>query len=81
MHIYQGIIAALSATLVLKVATVVPALILADIIDNLSTSASSSFTLLGAFICLVAVQASLTPLQAWCLARLCQERVTQLSMC
>lgn len=37
MHIYPGIFAALSATLVLKIATVVPALILADIIDNLST--------------------------------------------
>ncbi|MCJ7849847.1 MULTISPECIES: ATP-binding cassette domain-containing protein [Pseudomonas putida group] len=80
MHIYRGLLAALSATLILKVATVVPALILADIIDNLSTSATSSLVLLGAFICLVALQASLTPLQAWCLARLCQERVKQLSM-
>lgn len=80
MHIHRGIFAALSATLVLKVATVVPALILADIIDNLSTSASSSQLLLGAFICLIALQASLTPLQAWCLARLCQERVKQLSI-
>ncbi|WEK31544.1 MAG: ATP-binding cassette domain-containing protein [Candidatus Pseudomonas phytovorans] len=80
MHIFSGILAALSATLVLKVATVVPALILADIIDNLSTSASSSQLLLGAFICLVALQASMTPLQAWCLARLCQERVRQLSI-
>ena len=79
MHIYRGLLAALSSTLVLKVATVVPALILADIIDNLSTSATSSLVLLGAFICLVALQASLTPLQAWCLARLCQERVKQLS--
>lgn len=80
MQIYRGILAALSATLILKIATVVPALILADIIDNLATSAASSQLLLGAFICLVALQASMTPLQAWCLARLCQERVKQLSI-
>ncbi|WP_447738350.1 ATP-binding cassette domain-containing protein [Pseudomonas laurentiana] len=80
MHIFRGILAALSATLILKVATVVPALVLADIIDNLATSAASSQLLLGAFICLVALQASMTPLQAWCLARLCQERVKQLSI-
>lgn len=80
MHIYRGIIAALSATLVLKIATVVPALILADIIDNLSTSAASSQLLLGAFICLIVLQTLMTPLQAWCLARLCQERVKQLSI-
>ena len=80
MHIYRGVFAALSATLVLKIATVVPALILADIIDNLSTSTASSQLLLGAFICLIALQASMTPLQAWCLARLCQERVKQLSI-
>ncbi|MFK0313354.1 ATP-binding cassette domain-containing protein [Pseudomonas sp. NPDC090233] len=80
MRIYRGIIAALSATLILKIATVFPSLILADIIDNLSISASPSWLLLGAFICLVAFQASMTPLQAWCLARLCQERVKQLSI-
>ena len=80
MHIYPGIFAALSTTLVLKVATVVPALILADIIDNLSTSAPSSQLLLGAFICLIALQALLTPLQAWSLSRLCQKRVKQLSI-
>ncbi|HDS1745982.1 ATP-binding cassette domain-containing protein [Pseudomonas sp. M2] len=80
MHIYRGIIAALSATLVLKVATVVPALILADIIDNISSSAAPTQLLLGAFIFLIALQASMTPLQAWCLARLCQDRVKQLSI-
>ncbi|WP_232108440.1 MULTISPECIES: ATP-binding cassette domain-containing protein [Pseudomonas] len=80
MHLYKGILAALGATLLLKIATVVPALVLADIIDNLAASAASSQLLLGAFICLVALQASMTPLQAWCLARLCQERVKQLSI-
>lgn len=80
MQIYRGILAALGATLLLKITTVVPALVLADIIDNLATSAASSQLLLGAFICLVALQASMTPLQAWCLARLCQERVKQLSI-
>ncbi|MFB1631386.1 ATP-binding cassette domain-containing protein [Pseudomonas sp. AP-1] len=80
MHIYRGVVAALSTTLILKVATVVPALILANVIDNLSISVSSSQFLLGAFICLIALQASLTPIQAWSLARLCQDRVKQLSI-
>ena len=34
MQIYRGILAALGATLLLKIATVVPALVLADIIDT-----------------------------------------------
>ncbi len=78
MNFSRPILIALGATLFLKIATVIPALILADIIDNLST-ASFSYELLGAFACLVIVQVCLIPLQAWALARLCQERVRQLS--
>ncbi|MFS0825788.1 ATP-binding cassette domain-containing protein [Pseudomonas phoenicis] len=78
MAFSSPILVALAATLFLKVATVIPALVLADIIDNLST-APSSYELLGVLACLVIVQVCLTPLQAWALARLCQERVRQLS--
>ncbi|WP_050577284.1 ATP-binding cassette domain-containing protein [Pseudomonas cremoricolorata] len=78
MPLSNPMLFALGATLVLKVATVIPALVLADIIDNLST-VSPSYELLGAFACLIIVQVCLTPLQAWALARLCQERVRQLS--
>jgi len=80
MHTYRAIIAALTATLILKIASAIPALILADIIDSLSNATSSSTFLLAAFICLIALQTLLNPLQSWCLARLCQERVKQLSM-
>lgn len=80
MHFYKSALAAFTATLILKVATVIPALMLAEIIDNLSSPTSISHFLLGAFACLIVVQALLTPLQAWCLARLCQERVKQLSI-
>lgn len=81
MSIYRDAFTALGTTLVLKMATVVPALILADIIDDLSAGGSSAavLILLAAFLCLVGLQALLTPLQAWCLARLCQEQVRQMS--
>lgn len=64
MHFYRSTFFALSSTLLLKVATVIPALILADIIDNLSTPSSLSHALLGAFACVIIVQALLTPLHA-----------------
>lgn len=80
MTIYRNLIFALIATLVLKVATVIPALVLADIIDNLSSARHPPVALLFAFIGLVALQALLIPLQAWCLAGLCQDRVKQLSI-
>jgi len=80
MQAPSGILAALGATLILKVATVVPALVLADIIDGLSASSASTQRLLGVFLCLIAIQALLIPVQAWSLARLCQARVKQLSM-
>jgi len=66
MHIYPGILAALSATLILKIATVVPALILADIMDNLATSAASSQLLLGAFTCYSAIDSALSAFATNC---------------
>ncbi|WP_049870419.1 ABC transporter ATP-binding protein [Pseudomonas cremoricolorata] len=78
MAFSKPVLLALGATLFLKVATVIPALVVADIIDNLS-SASPPYELLGVFTCLIIVQVCLTPLQAWALARLCQARVKQLS--
>lgn len=80
MSTYKSLFVALSATLLLKVATVIPALILADIIDNLSSSRPPPLTLLAMFLGLMLSQALFTPLQAWCLARLCQDRVQQLSI-
>ena len=80
MPTYRRVLAALGMTLLLKVATVIPALILADIIDNLSSSHPPPLTLLAIFLSLIASQALFTPLQAWCLARLCQDRVRQLSI-
>ncbi|MBA1190068.1 ABC transporter ATP-binding protein [Pseudomonas entomophila] len=80
MRMPNGLVAALGATLILKMATVVPALVLADIIDGLSVSSASTPRLLGVFLCLIVVHALLIPLQTWSLARLCQARVKQLSI-
>lgn len=79
MSIVKGLILALCITLFLKVATVVPALVLANIVDTLALPGQSLSALLWLFLVLIVVQALLTPLQAWCLARLCQDRVRSLS--
>lgn len=79
MPIVKGLILALGVTLFLKIATIVPALVLADIIDSLAQPGQSLSALLWLFLVLVGVQALLMPLQAWCLARLCQDRVRNLS--
>ncbi|WP_312936598.1 ATP-binding cassette domain-containing protein [Pseudomonas sp.] len=76
----SSVLAALIVTLILKVTTVVPALVLADIIDSLPDAPNSTHALLGVFLCVIVLQASLTPLQAWSLSRLCQSHVKQLSM-
>ncbi|MBA1202847.1 ATP-binding cassette domain-containing protein [Pseudomonas capeferrum] len=70
--------AALSITLILKAAIVLPALVLADIIDNINSDLSI-LRPLGLFIALIVLQALATPIQAWSLARLCQERVRSMS--
>ncbi len=79
MPIFKTLFCALAATLLLKIASVVPALLLADIIDDLSQHGKSSSILLWLFVGLIAIQALLLPAQAWCLARLCQDRVRILS--
>ncbi|MDR6712067.1 ATP-binding cassette subfamily B protein/ATP-binding cassette subfamily B protein RtxE/ATP-binding cassette subfamily C protein CydC [Pseudomonas hunanensis] len=80
MFTSSRLLIALGTTLLLKVAMVIPALVLAEIIDSLSSSSPSSSTLLVIFLCLMAGQALLMPLQAWCLARLIQDRVRHLSI-
>jgi ATP-binding cassette subfamily B protein len=80
MSTFRSLVVALGTTLLLKVATVIPALVLADIIDDLSSTRPPPSTLLLLFLGLMASQALLMPLQAWCLARLCQDRVRQLSI-
>src|ERR1044072_539829 len=80
MPTYKGITAALGITLLLKLGTVLPALILADIIDKLSDSATTPYTLLAFFFVLIAVQALLTPLQSWALAKATQKLVRRLSL-
>ncbi len=80
MSSYRSVLVVLGTTLLLKVATVIPALVLANIIDNLSSARPPPLTLLAIFLGLIASQALFTPLQAWCLARLCQDRVRRLSV-
>lgn len=80
MPTFKLLFIALAATLLLKIASVVPALVLAEIIDDLHNAAKSPSSLLWLFMGLIGVQALLIPAQAWCLARLCQERVRALSV-
>lgn len=78
MFISKGFVIALIVTLTLKVVTVIPALVLADIVDNVH-SGLSILPSLGIFIALIALQALTTPVQAWSLSLLCQERVREIS--
>lgn len=67
-------------TLLLKIVTVIPAMILATIIDGVSLTDRPPYTLLGLFFLLTGIQALLVPIHSWCLARLCQDHVRSLSV-
>lgn len=79
MAVCKPLFLALTVTLALKIVTVVPALVLAAIIDNVEQPTQSPVYLLGLFLILMGLQALLTPAQAWCLARLCQNQIRSMS--
>lgn len=79
MGSHRNLALALTATLTLKALTVLPALLLAHVVDNAGQPDISALPTLLLFLVLVTVQALFIPMQSWCLAHLTQNRVRTLS--
>lgn len=79
MASYKNLAIALTATLVLKALTVLPALLLAYIVDHSGTPDIPVPAVFGLFLLVVTIQALFTPIQSWCLAFLTQTQVRALS--